>query len=317
MNYLDLYDATICTDPDNICFNRDGINDYVKNDNEVPEHMFYQLDVLETVILPKNVTKIAVNAFYDCLNIQTIVVGDATTEIGNDAFGKCKNLHDIVFLCNKKPVIDNDAFSDPITDQPYQVERMYVPGSLYDNYVGDTEYTHHTKEFCVEYAEDALFRAYGSHAVMSNDQLPEVTNIDGWFNHHNEIKDLSSLAMSAVDTLKASTLAPVTGLQKIALPATLAFVEENVFAANTKLQWADFAECTGKDVITEDNIDNLGINEYALIYAPDSLELTGFTNVVYAVKATSNATILPSRTMQTMQFPVNSMLIESVMTVCL
>ena len=284
MNYLDLYDATICTDPDNICFNRDGINDYVKNDNEVPEHMFYQLDVLETVILPKNVTKIAVNAFYDCLNIQTIVVGDATTEIGNDAFGKCKNLHDIVFLCNKKPVIDNDAFSDPITDQPYQVERMYVPGSLYDNYVGDTEYTHHTKEFCVEYAEDALFRAYGSHAVMSNDQLPEVTNIDGWFLHHNDIKDLSSLAMSSVDTLKASTLAPVAGLQKIALPATLAFVEENVFAANTKLQWVDFAECTGKDVITENNIDDLGINQYALVYAPDSLEVTGFTNVVYGCK---------------------------------
>ncbi len=282
MNYLDLYDATILTDDDKICFNRDGDNDYVKNDNEVPEHMFWKLDMLETVILPKNTTKIADNAFYDCLNLQTIVVGDATTEIGNNAFGKCKNLKHIVFLCNEKPDMDSDAFTDPVSDQPYQVEKMYVASSIYKQYVEDTEYTSHAKEIKHEYADDALFRAYGSHVMMNNDQLKAVTNIDGWFDVHNGVKDLSSLKQSAIDTVKATTFAPLTELQKVALPATLTKIENNAFASNTKLLWADFAQTNAKDVITESQLTQLGINEHALIYAPEDLAMEGqLNNVVY------------------------------------
>jgi len=281
MTYLDLYDATICTDPDNICFNRDGNNDYVENDNEIPEHMFWKLDRLQTVILPKSVTKIDDSALYDCLNLETIVVGDSTIYIGNDVFGKCKNLKNILFLCNGKAELDGDAFTDPASDQPYQVEKMYIPKSLYNKYVADKEYTAHTKEFATNYEEDALFRAYGSHAVMSNDQLKNVTNIDGWFDYHSGVKDLTSLGLTAVDTLKAATLAPLTELEKITLPATLAVVEDNAFAANTKLQWADFAECTKENVLTRTNIGSLGFNRHTLIYAPKNFTAKGITNVVY------------------------------------
>ena len=281
MTYLDLYDATICTDPNNICFNRDGVNDYVENDNEIPEHMFWKLDKLETVILPKNVTKIDDNAFYDCLNVETIVVGDATAYIGNDAFGKCKNLKNIVFLGNEKAELNGDAFTDPISDQPYQVEKMYIPHSLYNTYVADKEYTTHTKEFCTNYEDDALFRAYGSHAVMSDDQLKDVTDVDGWFDYHNGVKDLTSLAKSAVTTIKSSTLSSLKELQKIALPATLSKVENNAFAENTKLQWADFSECENEGVFTSGNIAQLGLHQHVLVYAPENFTATGLTNVVY------------------------------------
>ncbi len=281
MTYLDLYDATICTDPDNICFNRDGTNDYVENDNEIPEHMFWKLDRLQTVILPKNVTKIDENAFYDCLNIETIVVGDSTTYIGNDAFGKCKSLKNIVFLCNVKAELNGDVFTDPVSDQPYQVEKMYVPLSMHNAYVADREYTTHTKEFCSNYDEDALFRAYGSHAVMSNDQLRNVTNINGWFKHHNDITDLTSLGVSAVDSITNTTFASLQGLKKIALPAKLTVLEENAFAANTKLQYVDFANCENSEIITQSNISGLGLNQDALIYAPEEFAATGLTNVVY------------------------------------
>jgi hypothetical protein len=285
MTYLDLYEATICTDPDNICFNRDGANDYVENDNEIPEHMFWKLDKLQTVVLPRNVTRIADNAFYDNIGIETIVIGDATTEIGNDVFGKCKNLKHIVLLCNEKAALDGDAFTDPISDMPYQVEKMYIPFNLYNAYVGDEEYTTHTKEFCTNYLDDALFRAYGSHAVLNDDQLKNVTSVDGWFNHHTGIKDLTSLALTAIDTLKSTTLAPLAELQKIALPATLAVVETGAFAANTELQWADFAECTDTDVLTQSSIAQMGFGPYALVYAPEGATITGLSNVVYGTES--------------------------------
>ena len=281
MTYLDLYDATICTDPNNICFNRDGINDYVENDNEIPEHMFWKLDKLQTVILPKNVTKIDDNAFYDCLNIETIVVGDATTVIGNDAFGKCKNLKNIVFLSNVKPTLDDDAFTDPVSDQPHQVEKMYIPLSLYNKYVADREFTTHTKEFCTNYEEDALFRAYGANAVMSNDQLRSITNINGWFDYHNDITDLSSLGVSAVDSISSTTFASINDLKKITLPATLSVIEKDAFAKNTKLQCVDFANCKKENVLTQSNIADLGLSQYALVYAPENFTATNLTNVVY------------------------------------
>ena len=286
MSYLDLYEATICTDENNICFNRDGKNNYVENGNEIPKYMFWQLDKLQTVILPKSVTKIDDNAFYDNIGIETIVVGDATVAVGNDAFGKCKNLKNIVFLGNEKAELDGDAFTDPVSDMPYQVEKMYIPLSMYTQYVNDEEYTTHTKEFCTNYEDDALFRAYGSHAVMNDDQLRNVTSVDGWFDIHSSVKDLTSLGKSSVETLKASTLAPLSELQKITLPATLTSVEDGVFAANTKLQWADFSQCIAEGVLTESNIGNLGINEHALtlIYAPESFAATGYTNVVYGTE---------------------------------
>ena len=284
MTYLDLYDATICTDPDKICFNRDGVNDYVENDNEIPEHMFWKLDKLQTVILPKNVTKIDDNAFYDCLNVETIVVGDATKKVGNDAFGKCKNLKNIVFLCEEKPELDGDAFTDPISDQPYRVEKMYVPLSLLNNYVADKEFTTHTKEFSTNFEEDDLFRAFGARAVLSKDQLRGVTNIEGWFNHHNGVVDLSSLSESAVDTIKSTTLAALKGLKKIALPATVTMVEENAFASNTELQWIDLAKCEKEGLFTEGNIAQMRNGEKTLIYAPENMTVSGITNVVYGKK---------------------------------
>jgi hypothetical protein len=227
------------------------------------------------------VTKIDDNAFYDCLNIETIVVGDATTEIGNDAFGECPNLKNIVFLCNDKAILDGDAFTDPISDMPYQVEKMYVASSLYQTYISDYEYTTHTKEFCTNYEDDALFRAFGSHAVMTNDQLQHIANIDGWFNHHNGIRDLTSLEKSSIDTLKAATLSVLEDLQTITLPSTLSVVEDNTFTQNKELKWADFTQVTNAGVLTQDNISKLGFNQHALVYAPENFTATGLTNVIY------------------------------------
>ena len=43
-------------------------------------------------------------------------------------------------------------------------------------------------------------------------------------------------------------------------------LEENAFAANTKLQYVDFAKCENEGILTQR--DQLGVNEHVLIYAP-------------------------------------------------
>lgn len=59
-------------------------------------------------------------------------------------------------------------------------------------------------------------------------------------------------------------------------------VEKDAFAANSQLKCIDLAKCEKESVFTQRN--DLGINEYAIIYAPENATATNLTNVVYGSK---------------------------------
>ena len=56
---------------------------------------------------------------------------------------------------------------------------------------------------------------------------------------------------------------------------------KDAFAKNTKLQCVDFANCKKENVLTQSNIADLGLSQYALVYAPENFTATNLTNVVY------------------------------------
>ena len=284
MTYLDLYNAEIMTDPEEICYNRGSYNDYVERDNEVPENMFWKLDNIRTLILPKKATKINEEACYDMLNLKTVVIGDETTYIDNDAFGECPSLENMVFLCNKKPELNGDAFTDPASDKNFQVKNMYVPHSLIDDYEHDEEYTGHSMNIWAKYSDDDLFRSFGSHAVFKDDDLQNVDNMDGWFDNHKGITDLSMLSKTAIDTLKTNLLVQQAGLKRISLPKTLTTVQKNVFANNGNLVWADFTRCSEAGDSLAANADKLGAAKSTLVYMPSSFGSSDKANVVYGAE---------------------------------
>lgn len=284
MTYLDLYNAEIVTDPNKICYNRDSYNDYVERDNEVPENMFWKLDNIRTLILPKKATKINEEACYDMLNLKTVVIGDETTYIDNDAFGECPSLENMVFLCNKKAELNGDAFTDPASDKNFQVKNMYVPFSYVDDCRSDKEYTEHSMNIWTKYPNDALFRAYGRNLVMTDDDLQNVGNIDGWFDDYEGITDLSTLSKTVIDSLKTDVLAKQPNLQKISLPKTLTTVEENVFSNNSDLVWADFTRCSEAGASLAANADKLGAAKSTLVYMPSSFGSSEKANVVYGAE---------------------------------
>lgn len=284
MTYLDLYNAEIMTDPEKICYNRDSYNDYVVRDNEVPENMFWKLDNIRTLILPKKATKINEEACYDMLNLKTVVIGDETTYIDDDAFGECPSLENMVFLCNKKPELNGDAFTDPASDKNFQVKNMYVPLGHVEDYRSDSEYTEHSMNIWTKYPNDALFRAYGRNVVMTDDDLQNVGNIDGWFDNHVGITDLSTLSKTVIDSLKTDALAKQPNLQKISLPKTLTTVQENVFANNGNLAWADFTRCSEAGASLAANADKLGAAKSTLVYMPSTFGSSEKANVVYGAE---------------------------------
>lgn len=284
LTYLDLYDANIRTDENKVCYNRSGANDYVEEDDVIPDNMFWKCDNLNTLILPKTAKKINSEAMYDMLYLNKVVVGDSTTYIGNDAFGKCPKLKTIVFLSKEKPEMHKDAFTDAESDQPYHVDNFYVPKGEYAKYVDDFEYTTHTDKINAIYDDDDLFRALGRHLVMTNDDLKLVSDVKGWFDGRSGIKSLKMLANSVVDTLHTGTLGDLANLKYISLPKTLTTVQENVFANNGNLAWADFTRCSEAGASLAANADKLGAAKSTLVYMPSTFGSSEKANVVYGAE---------------------------------
>ena len=284
MSYLDLYNADIRKDENPIYYTLKGKNQYVYDNDVVPQWMLWNLDNLETVILPKSVKSIDYAALYDMLYLKKVVVGDNTTYIGNDAFGDCPELKTIVFLCNDKPELHHDAFTDPVEGARYQVDNFYVPKTLVDKYTADYQYTDHAKNINVKYDDDEVFRAYGRNVIATDDDLQNVTSVKGWFEQFKGIRNLSSLGKSAIDTLNASDLKDLADLRRISLPRSLQKVEQNAFAGNGKLAWADFTACDSTDVITEANIGDMGFNKNTVVYVPVKYGSSDKDNVVYGAE---------------------------------
>lgn len=64
----------------------------VRNANEIDACMFFGCTVLETLVLPDNVTTIGEAAMSSCSNLTTVVIPSGVTSIGVAAFNSCKNL---------------------------------------------------------------------------------------------------------------------------------------------------------------------------------------------------------------------------------
>ena len=54
------------------------------------------------------------------------------------------------------------------------------------------------------------------------DDLFNVRSVDGWFKGHKGIKNLTPLGYTAIDSLHTADIQPLTKLEQVALPATLA-----------------------------------------------------------------------------------------------
>lgn len=281
MYYLDLYDANICKDDNNIRYNRYLKNDYVEKDNEIPRDMFWKCDNITTLILPKSVTKINYEACYDMLYLENVVIGDNTVEIDEDVFGECPKLKKIAFMCNTKPKLDGDAFSDPISDQPYHVETFYVPKSLVEQYADDSEYVTHTNGIKTGFDEEDMFRECAKRAIFDKDDLAKVHNLDGWFKDFAGVTDLSHFRLSNIDTLKTANLAPLANLKRIVLPNSLTNVQANVFSNNGNLVWADFTRCSEAGDSLAAYADKLGAGKSTLVYMPSSFGSSDKANIVY------------------------------------
>ena len=116
LHHLDLTDATIVA------------NDFEyytgchTEDNVIGDYMFYNLDKLISVKLPKNATSIRSCALSDCYSLVEVILPVKLEEIGSSAFNFCSNLKNIDFPPTLK-TIGSHAFQ-----RCDRLEKISLPG---------------------------------------------------------------------------------------------------------------------------------------------------------------------------------------------
>ncbi len=290
LSYLDLYDADIVKEDDPTIFGynptifglqleAESYKHWIKESNKIPRGMFRALDNIQTLILPRSAVELGYESCYDMYNLKKLVVGDNMTNIENDALGECNNLKSIVMLCKSKPELDGDAFTDPTFEgDVLKVDHFYVPKSLVKDYTSDTEYTSHANNIGINFDEEATFRALGRHAIVNSDDLEQVKSFKNLFkNHCEDVCDLTMLNKTSVDSVHVNDFSNMSSLQHLSLPTTLKYAEPNAFANNQALRWLDISECSSM----EDNTEELGVSDKAIVYVPESFGDSYHDNVVY------------------------------------
>lgn len=116
LHHLDLTDATI------VANDFEYYTGYHTEDNVIGDKMFYNLDKLISIKLPKNATSIRSAALLWCFSLVEVVLPVKIESIGNNAFGSCKYLKNIDLPPTLK-TIDAAAFGSC-----YSLETISLPG---------------------------------------------------------------------------------------------------------------------------------------------------------------------------------------------
>ena len=291
LQYLDLYDARVVKSDAIIAEDRwFATDDKVKEDDVLPPFALRRAYALKTLILPKTLKKIDTRSMMECEYLETVVIGEDVETINWSAFDDDASLTRMYLLAKKKPEMDADNWfwRNMCNNYNPTFDAFYVRPSLYNDYVNDAAYTGNSWQRTNniskgEFNDDDSFAAFAAHAAATQDDLAGVNNVTGWFANHTDIKDLTPLRYTLVDSLKAEDMQPLTQLQRIAMPMTLVSIGDDAFANANDLRWADFLISDSEGLMNSlknGGLRNKGFSENTLCYMPKQYGQSDEVNVI-------------------------------------
>ena len=258
----------------------------------LPTCAFQNAYNLKTLILPRTCKKVRTRAMIGCEDLETLVIGDDMEDFNWDALDDGASLTRMYILAKKKPEIGAEwaVWRWLCNNYNPTFDAFYVRPSLYQDYVADANYTGSSWQRTNNiskgaFDDDDSFCAFAAHAAATKDDLATVTSVEGWFDGHPGVKNLTPLKYTAVDSLSKATFAPLAQLEQMAMPAALSAIEEGLFEQNKKMRYVDFLACQDDDFVsslTYTGMERMGLDrEHTLLYMPAAYGYTGEDNVVW------------------------------------
>ncbi len=297
LEYLDLYDAQI-VESDGYSYLAQhtvvgGAISHGVDADVLPTYALQNAYSLKTLILPRTCKKVRTRAMIGCEDMESLVIGDDMEDFNWDALDDGASLTRMYILAKQKVYISEEfpVWRWLCNNYNPTFDAFYVRPSLYNDYIADDDYTGSSWQRTNNisrgaFDDDESFCAFAAHAAATKDDLAMVTSVDGWFDKHSGVKDLSLLGYTAIDSLSKATLTPLTQLQQIVMPVTLTGMEEGLFENAKNLRSADFLLCDSTDVVASlrnGGLAKLGINtQQTLAYVPATYGPTTETNVITA-----------------------------------
>ena len=298
LEYIDLYDADLVYTPYDCASDKyysmstmeHGLMDQNVN-NQLPPYAFLKAYNLKTLILPRTCTEVKSRAMQECEGLESLVIGDKCTTFNWNSLDDDAMLTRLYILSESKLNITTEDFIWRNLCNNYNptFDAFYVRPSLYELYLDDDKYTgsswQRTNNVSKgDFEDDESFAVFGSHAAATIDDLTEVYSVDGWFDNHTGVKDLTALGFAAISELRAQDMQKLTQLEKVALPMTLDTIQDNLFSASPNLRYVDMLMCNStliEDDIKAHGLAKLGIDTLkTLVYLPKEYGAAHGVNVV-------------------------------------
>jgi hypothetical protein len=299
LEYIDLYDADLVESGIGVAgyhkastsfYLAENFQLYYVDENELPHHAFLRAYNLKTLILPRTCKEVNERALQECEGLETLVIGDDMTAFNWNALDDDAMLTRMYILAKNKMNITTDLAIWNALCNNYNptFDAFYVRPSLYDDYLYDDAYTGSSWQRTNNvskgaFEDDESFCVFASHAAATVDDLTEVYSVNGWFDNHTGVRDLTPLGFAAIDELRAEDVQKLTQLEKIVLPVTLESMEDNLFSNAANLRYVDMlmVDADLMASIKEHCLDNYGIDtQQTLVYLPKEYGDTQETNVV-------------------------------------
>ena len=186
----------------------------------IGNYNFYNLDALETVVLPDSVTYIGSQCFYDCPNLTTVTLPEgATMDMSNAPFALCDKLTSVTLPATLEGTSNAGAFA--VEGESARELSISFPGSY-------TVFYLHTKDAAANLADAEIEYFGGAETVRDGNGVEYMLCEDAEGNDYYTL-------VGFYDTVKAGDpLAPVAGytIPKTYNDIPIKAIGEAVFNAN-------------------------------------------------------------------------------------
>ena len=205
----------------------------VQNANELPYNLFFNCTALESLVLPKTLTKMNARIFEGCSALKRLAIPASLQDY--DTWDYLKGeldypLEELVF------VTDKVAVSERNNPWGQNINVVYTKQSQLSDYLNQPYLTRSAQNVIAPFEDDAVMEALAENGYFFPSQYTQRNNVELIFNNNEKLKRFNDFnKFTGVRTLGNNSFSGCRNLKSISLPDSLQHIHFDAFQHCTSL----------------------------------------------------------------------------------